>query len=78
LLTLDRPVPRGATVTTGNGEFVTLVQEGNQVFLPNVLDQPTLWIKAPGQPRCRLHFELPKKANPQVYFETAPAQCPTP
>ncbi|MFL1414960.1 fimbria/pilus outer membrane usher protein [Pseudomonas fildesensis] len=78
LLTLDRPVPRGATVTTGNGEFVTLVQEGNQVFLPNVLDQPTLWIKAPGQPRCRLHFELPKKADLQVYFETAPAQCPTP
>jgi outer membrane usher protein FimD/PapC len=78
LLTLDRPVPRGATVTTGDGEFVTLVQEGNQVFLPDVLEQTPLWIKAPGQPRCRLHFELPKKADPQVYFDTAPAHCQTP
>ncbi|MBC3922168.1 fimbria/pilus outer membrane usher protein [Pseudomonas lurida] len=78
LLTLDRPVPRGATVTTADDEFVTLVQESNHVFLPTVLDLPPLWIKAPGQPRCRLHFELPKKADPQVYFETAPARCPLP
>ncbi|WP_256676442.1 fimbria/pilus outer membrane usher protein [Pseudomonas sp. RGB] len=77
LLTLDRPVPRGATVTTDGGEFVTLVQEGNQVFLPNVLDPRPLWIKGPGQPRCALRFELPQKADPDVYFETATARCLT-
>lgn len=77
LLTVDGPVPRGATVTTEDGEFVTLVQEGSQVFLPNVLDPRPLWIKAPGQPRCRLQFELPNKADPEVYFETASARCQT-
>lgn len=77
LLTVDGPVPRGATVTTEDGEFITLVQEGSQVFLPNVLDPRPLWIKAPGQPRCRLQFELPNKADPEVYFETASARCQT-
>ncbi|BDB17851.1 putative outer membrane usher protein YhcD [Pseudomonas sp. CYM-20-01] len=69
------PLPRGAVVSTDSGEFVTLVQEGSQVFLPNVLEQGALWIKAAGKPRCRLDFELPKKADPDLYFETAPAQC---
>ncbi|NWA65844.1 fimbria/pilus outer membrane usher protein [Pseudomonas reactans] len=78
LLTLDRPVPRGSTVTTEDGEFITLVQENNQVFLPDVLDTRTLWIKAPDQPRCHLRFELPAKADPHVYYETAPARCQNP
>ncbi|WP_248731094.1 fimbria/pilus outer membrane usher protein [Pseudomonas sp. MWU13-2517] len=69
------PLPRGAAVSTGDGEFVTLVQEGSQVFLPSVLDTRPLWIKAPGQPRCRLDFALPKDGDPDVYFETAPARC---
>ncbi|CAI8949247.1 Outer membrane usher protein YraJ [Pseudomonas sp. IT-P74] len=71
-------LPRGATVNTGDGEFVTLVQEGGLVFLPNVLATPTLWITAPGLGRCELHFELPAKADSQAYFETALAQCRTP
>lgn len=70
-----RPLPRGAAVSTGDGEFVTLVQEGSQVFLPNVLDTRPLWIKAPGQARCRLDFTLPHNGDPEVYFETAPARC---
>jgi len=78
LLTLDTPMPRGSTVTTEDGEFITLVQEGNQVFLPDVLDTRPLWIKAPDQPRCHLRFELPAKADPHVYFETAPARCQRP
>ncbi|MFP3493972.1 fimbria/pilus outer membrane usher protein [Pseudomonas sp. SIMBA_059] len=73
-----RPLPRGAAVSTENGEFVTLVQEGSQVFLPNALDQRPLWVKAPDQPRCRLDFALPKAGDPNVYFETAPAHCLTP
>jgi outer membrane usher protein FimD/PapC len=72
------PLPRGATVSTADGEFVTLVQEGSQVFLPNVLDPRRLWVKAPGMSRCELHVELAEKADPQVYFETAPARCVTP
>ena len=78
LLTLDTPMPRGSTVTTEDGEFITLVQEGNQVFLSDVLDTRSLWIKAADQPRCHLRFELPAKADPHVYFETAPARCQRP
>jgi outer membrane usher protein FimD/PapC len=73
-----QPLPRGATVSTAEGEFITLVQEGSQVFLPDVLDTRPLWVKAPGHARCRLSFELPKEADPEVYFETAPARCHQP
>lgn len=72
------PLPRGASVSTADGEFVTLVQEGSQVFVPNVLDQPQLWVQAPGRERCALQFDLPPKADLQVYYETAPARCETP
>lgn len=72
------PLPRGATVSTADGEFVTLVQQGSQVFLPNVLDGRRLWVTAPGLARCELHYELPSKADPQVYYETAPARCLSP
>jgi outer membrane usher protein FimD/PapC len=71
------PLPRGATVSNANGEFITLAQEGGLVFLPNALTARDLWITAPGLERCELRFELPAKANTQVYYETAPAQCRT-
>ena len=71
------PLPRGASVSTAEGEFVTLVQDSSQVFLPNVLEQSTLWVTLPAGSRCVLRFELPKKADPSVYFETAPARCQT-
>jgi outer membrane usher protein FimD/PapC len=69
------PLPRGAAVNTEDGEFVTLVQEGSQVFLPNVIDIPALRISAPGMARCELRFELPAEADPDAYYETAPAKC---
>ncbi|MCF5543519.1 fimbria/pilus outer membrane usher protein [Pseudomonas salomonii] len=72
------PLPAGASVSTASGEFVTLVQDGSQVFLPNVLEQPTLWITTPQGGRCELRYELPGKADPSVYFETAPARCNVP
>ncbi|TFY90174.1 outer membrane usher protein [Pseudomonas nabeulensis] len=70
-----QPLPRGAAVSTESGEFITLVQEGSQVFLSNVLDTRPLWIKAPGQPRCRLSFNLPQTGDPDLYYESAPARC---
>ncbi|MHC8342304.1 fimbria/pilus outer membrane usher protein [Pseudomonas sp. RT6P73] len=69
------PLPRGAAVNTEDGEFVTLVQDGGLVFLPNVFDRRALWISAPGLERCELHFELPADADTHAYYETAPAQC---
>ncbi|ARB26337.1 fimbria/pilus outer membrane usher protein [Pseudomonas tolaasii] len=70
-----QPLPRGAAISTADGEFVTLVQEGSQVFLPDVLDRRELWVSAPGRPRCRLDFDLPERGDPEVYYETAPARC---
>lgn len=72
------PLPRGASVSNQEGEFVTLVQEGGLVFLPNVLDTRTLFIQAPGLERCELQFELPQDADTDAYYETAPAKCRTP
>ncbi|HEF4757827.1 TPA: fimbria/pilus outer membrane usher protein [Pseudomonas putida] len=71
------PLPRGAAVNTEDGEFVTLVQEGGLVFLPNVLDTRALFIKAPGLERCELSFRLPEEADTNAYYETAPAKCRT-
>ncbi|MVV52009.1 outer membrane usher protein [Pseudomonas sp. PB120] len=68
-------LPRGASVNTEDGEFVTLVQDGGLVFLPNVLDTRALWISAPGLDRCQLRFELPADADPNAYYETVPAKC---
>lgn len=69
------PLPRGASVNNEDGEFVTLVQDGGLVFLPNVLDRRALWISAPGMERCELQFELPDDADTNAYYETAPAKC---
>ncbi|TVT81290.1 fimbria/pilus outer membrane usher protein [Pseudomonas sp. H3(2019)] len=69
------PLPRGATVNTEDGEFVTLVQDGGLVFLPNVLDPRALWITAPGLDRCELRFELPARADTEAYYETTAAKC---
>lgn len=72
------PLPAGASVSSASGEFVTLVQEGSQVFLPNVLGLSTLWITTPDGGRCELRYSLPEQADPSVYFETAPARCNVP
>ena len=69
------PLPRGAAVNTEAGEFVTLVQDGGLVFLPNVLDRSALWITAPGLERCELLFELPADADTEAYYETTTAKC---
>lgn len=70
-----KPLPRGAAVNTSDGEFVTLVQDGGLVFLPNALDTRALWVSTPGMERCSLRFELPQDADPGAYYETAPARC---
>ncbi|WP_179119728.1 fimbria/pilus outer membrane usher protein [Pseudomonas fluorescens] len=72
------PLPAGASVSSAEGEFITLVQDGSQVFLPNVLGQSTLWITTPQGSRCQLRYSLPEKADLSVYFETAPARCHAP
>lgn len=72
------PLPRGAAVSSASGEFITVVQDGGQVFLTNALEQPALWIKAPGQAVCQVHYQLQAQPDIQLYYETVPALCRVP
>ncbi len=68
-------LPDGAPVIDGTGQFVTVVQGGGEVFLPNVAEQADFRVMLQGNDPCRLVFELGKKANPQTFYESASAVC---
>lgn len=68
-------LPAGASVTDEQGELVSLVQGSGQVFVPNALATSTLWVSAPGLPRCELIYELTEHVDPTVYYESATAIC---
>jgi outer membrane usher protein FimD/PapC len=71
-------LPAGAAVTDSNDQPVGIVEQGGQVFLPNALNLPQLWVSGPDLARCELHFELPTKVQTKIYYETVPAVCRTP
>jgi outer membrane usher protein FimD/PapC len=68
-------LPAGALVSDGEGALVTLVQADGTVFVPDAQGTKGLWVKAQGQEPCELQYELPAKADPDLYFETAAAVC---
>jgi len=70
-----RPLPRGALVLGDDDALVTLVQDEGLIFVPDVLGQPRLKVQIEGRPACELEFELPAQADPEAYFESAPALC---
>lgn len=69
------PLPAGAMVSDEHGQLVTLVQDGGSVFVPDLTQSPRLQVKAAEHATCTLHFEVPAKADPTLYFETATAVC---
>ncbi len=71
-------LPGGALVSDGDGELVTLVQEGGLVFVPDLTADMTLRVKAAGAPECELKAQLPAAGAEDLYFETAPAVCHAP
>lgn len=70
-----RPLREGAIVSDGDEALVSLVQSAGQVFVPNALGKPRLWVEEPGQPRCELDYALPEQPDPDVYFEVTSAVC---
>jgi outer membrane usher protein FimD/PapC len=70
-----RALPAGATVRDERGELVSLVQGDGQIFVPNVLATPRLWVDTPDLPRCQLDYEPGEDADPDAYFESAVAIC---
>ncbi|WP_426285918.1 fimbria/pilus outer membrane usher protein [Luteibacter sp. E-22] len=75
-MTVDgRSLPEGATVTDEQGELVSLVQGGGQIFVPNALATPRLSVSGPDLPRCELEFRLEEQVDLGAYYESAAAVC---
>ena len=73
--TEGRAVPAGASVTDENDEWIGMVQGNGEIFIPNALATPRLWVSGPDVPRCELHIESGERAEQDDYFESAVAVC---
>ncbi len=69
------PLPKGAFVLDAEGQFVTTVVDDGQIFLINGVPNSKLEVSLPDGRQCSLQFELPAKADPNMFFETAEARC---
>lgn len=72
------PLPGGAMVTDGEGQFVTLVQEGGLVFVHGLQEARRLWVNPVDGPACELQFSLAQQADLDAYFESTTALCRVP
>ncbi|KVD06621.1 hypothetical protein WI77_26255 [Burkholderia ubonensis] len=70
-------LPRGASVSDQDGNFITLVGDGGAVFLPDVGTRfpPTLIVRDAIGNECSLEFALPDKPDADAPYERANAQC---
>ncbi len=64
--------------STAEGEFITLVQDGSQVFLPNVLEHTTLWVSNAEHRRCRTALRPADQARPHGVFRNRRRPLPYP
>jgi len=69
------PLPKGAFVLDAEGQFVTTVVDDGQIFLINGVPNSKLEVSLPDGRQCSLQFELPSRADPNMFFETAEARC---
>lgn len=70
-----REVPKGAFVLDANKQFITTVVDDGQIFLINGLPNSELHVSLEEGKSCTLYFEVPAKANPDIFFEAADAVC---
>jgi len=70
-----RPPPKGSSVTTDEGTFVTTVVDGGQIFLTDVLSHRTLVVHTGDDKTCTLRPELPDKPDVNAFYERASAVC---
>lgn len=70
-----KPIPAGTLIVDDQSRPVGSVEQGGQVFLPNITDLSSLWVESAEQPRCEVKFELPDRADTNAYYEMVPAKC---
>lgn len=70
-----RPAPHGASVFNEKGEFVTVVGEKGQVFIPDSHPDMQLIVQQSGKTICPFTLKLPAQADETGLFETANARC---
>ncbi|MGP2408154.1 fimbria/pilus outer membrane usher protein [Yersinia sp. 2545 StPb PI] len=69
------PLPLGASVFNSEGNFVTVVGNKGQLFIPDAANNMKLDVQTSGQTLCSIVLSLPEKAVRGELFETANAQC---
>ncbi|ECG1596926.1 fimbrial biogenesis outer membrane usher protein [Salmonella enterica subsp. salamae] len=67
------PLPKGASITSDNNEYITSAPENGMVFLNDISASQTLLAKFNGD-RCRLIFTLPE-ADPDKFYEEVTGKC---
>lgn len=68
-------IPFGAAVTDDQGEIVGVVQRDGEIFVPNALATPRLWVSGPDTPACQIDIEPSAHASDGAYYESASAVC---
>jgi outer membrane usher protein FimD/PapC len=70
-------IPFGASVTDEQGEVVGVVQQDGEIFVPNAIATPRLWIRAPDREACELAVDMGKTQDQEAYYESTTAVCRT-
>lgn len=70
-----RPLEKGGAVVTSDGQYVTSVVNGGQIFLSDVRDGANLRVTLSNGDTCKLEFSLPETSDASAYFESANATC---
>ncbi|EMF07029.1 fimbria/pilus outer membrane usher protein [Serratia marcescens] len=70
-----RALPHGASVFDGAGNFVTVVGNDGEIFLPDAHPGMKLDVQQSGVTQCRFTLALPEKAARDVLYETTQATC---
>jgi outer membrane usher protein FimD/PapC len=68
-------IPFGASVTDEQGEVVGVVQQDGEIFVPNALATPRLWIRAPERDACELAVDTGEPPEQEAYYESMTAVC---
>lgn len=68
-----KPLPKGTTIVSQTGEYVTTVPEDGMIFLNDISADQTLYAKL-NQSRCQLDFIL-SEANPDKFYEEITGKC---
>lgn len=69
------PLPYRASVFDSEGNFVTVVGNQGQLFIPDAANNMQLDVQTSGRTLCSIVLSLPEKAVQGELFETAIAQC---